>query len=203
MISPLDCISLGFLNHCKDLYIYIPVRSIRLLVLVIYQLLYGCPKRPNQDLFCLFCRFSLAVFWLIIGQGLENPHSGSSDSIYPKRNRWLFSIILGFWAFLNRNIFPSQLLFYPSKEARGGQIDQKRFLLRYQTNRPLLERAQLVSLLYNFRLFYSAFTISVPKHKSTIFGCFITRRFYTFCLFLLFNTIRFHHLYTLCYIKMG
>ena len=89
----LDCISLGFLNHCKDLYIYVSVRSIRLLVLVIYQWLCGCPKRPNQDLFCLFCRFSLAVFWFIIGQELENPYSESSDSIYPKRNRWLFSII--------------------------------------------------------------------------------------------------------------
>ena len=35
----------------------------------------------------------------------------------------------------------------------------------------------------NIKLFNSAFGTSAPKHKSTIFGCFIARRFCTLCLF--------------------
>ena len=95
---------------------------------------------------------------------------------------------------LTRNIFPSQLLFYPSMEARDVQMHQE----QYQLMRPLrlpLGQADLVSLLDKLKLFYSAFSTSAPKHKSTIFGSFITRRFYKFCLFLLFNTMRFHLYY--------
>ena len=152
------------------------------------------PKHFHQNLFCLFYSFSLVVFWLIIGQELETPHYVLLDSICPKHSRWLFSVTFYCVMLLTRNIFPSQLLFYPSKEARDVQtcpvLYQPLCLLRLP-----LGQADLVSLLYKLKLFYSAFSTSAPKHKSTIFGSFVTRRFYTFCLLLLFNTIRFHHYY--------
>ena len=97
--------------------------------------------------------------------------------------------------FLNHyNISPSQLLFYPSMEARDVQTHQEQYQLLCPLRLPL-GQADLVSLLDKLKLFYSTFSTSAPKHKSTIFGSFITRRFYTFCLLLLFNTIRFHHYY--------
>ena len=37
----LDCISLDFQDHCMDQYIYVLVSSIQLLILVIYQSIYG------------------------------------------------------------------------------------------------------------------------------------------------------------------
>ena len=74
------------------------------------------------------------------------------------------------------------------------QTHQEQYQLLYRLRLPQ-GQVDLVSLPYKFKLFYSAFSTSAPKHKSTIFGSFITRRFYTFCLLLLFNTIRFHHYY--------
>ena len=70
----LDYISLGFRDHCTALCIYCLVMSIRLLVLVIYQWPCECPKHHHPNLSCLFYSFSLVVFWLIIGQDLENQH---------------------------------------------------------------------------------------------------------------------------------
>ena len=95
---------------------------------------------------------------------------------------------------LTRNICPSQLLFYPSMEARDVQTHQEQHQLLCPLRLPL-GQADLVSLLDKLKPFYSAFSTIAPKHKSTIFGSFVTRRFYTFCLLLLFNTIRFHHYY--------
>ena len=92
----LDCILLGFLNHYKGLYIYGLVRSIHLQVLVIYQWPCGCPKHHHPNLFRLFCSFSFAVFWLIIGPELENQHYVLLDSICPMRSRQPFPVIQGF-----------------------------------------------------------------------------------------------------------
>ena len=72
----LDCILLGFLNHYKDLYIYALVRSIRLQVLVIFQWPCEYPKHLHQDLSCLFCSFSLVIFWLINWSRASHPTFG-------------------------------------------------------------------------------------------------------------------------------
>ena len=103
---------------------------------------------------------------------------------------------------LTCNISPFQLLFYPSKEARDVQTHQEQYQLLCLLCLPL-GQADLVSLLDKLKLFYSAFSTSAPKHKSTIFGSFITRRFYTFRLLFLFNTIRFHHYYIFMLYKNG
>ena len=149
-------------------------------------------RRRVKLRFMGLCNSSANFFCQLIPDGFS---SLNWVQFYPKHSRWLFSIIQGFWVPLNRNIFPFQLPFYPSKEAHDVQTDRQWFLQRCQINRPLLERAQLVSFLYKFELFYSTFSASAPKHKSTVFGCFKTLKFYTFCMFLLFNPIRFQHSY--------